>query len=71
MNVKVRGDRLKEIRRAKAIERQELAERSGVHEVTIARLELGQAHMRLKTARALARALDVDPADITGETVYG
>ncbi len=69
MNVKVDAGKLRDIRRQRALERRELAERSGVHWTTIARLELGQGTMRLSTARRIAEALDVDPAEIAGDEV--
>ena len=69
MNVRVDGEKLREMRRRKAMERRELAKRSGVHWTTIARVELGQASIRLSTARRIAAALEVDPVEFVGEEV--
>ncbi|PLS87309.1 MAG: hypothetical protein CYG60_02565 [Actinobacteria bacterium] len=69
LNVRVDGARLRELRKRKAMERRELERASGVHWTTIARLELGQAAMRISTARKLADALGVDPSEFVGEEV--
>ena len=69
MNVRVDGTKLRELRKQKAMERRELEEVSGVHWTTIARLELGQTTMRISTARKLAGALGVDPAEFAGDEV--
>ena len=70
MNVKVNGEKLREIRRRKAMERTDLSERSGVHWTTIARIELGRTPTtRASTARKIADALAVDPQEFVGEEV--
>ncbi len=70
MNVKADGQKLRELRRQKAIERPELARLSGVHWTTIARVELGKTRtMRVSTASKLARALKVSPGEFVGEEV--
>ena len=69
MNVRVDGEKLREMRRRKAMERRELGKKSGVHWTTIARLELGQTTMRLSTAKKIADALGVDPSELVGEEV--
>lgn len=70
MNVKVDGERLRELRRHKALERRELGERSGVHWTTIARLELGRTPtMRISTAKKIAEVLGVDTAEFAGDEV--
>ena len=69
MNVRVDGEKLKDMRRRKALERKDLEERSGVHWTTIARIELGQTTTRLSTVRKLADALGVDPEALVGEEV--
>jgi transcriptional regulator with XRE-family HTH domain len=69
LNVEINGQRLREIRREKAIERKELEEMSGVHFATIVRIELGQSTARLATAKKIADALGVEPAEIIGREV--
>jgi transcriptional regulator with XRE-family HTH domain len=54
---------LKEARLAKFLSQQDLAEKSKVGRSTIATIESGTPP-RLRTARLLAAALDVDPRDI-------
>jgi transcriptional regulator with XRE-family HTH domain len=51
--------RLREVRAAAKMTQHELAERSGVHRQTIARLELGTREPTWETVQALARALGV------------
>ncbi len=57
---------LRHVRERAPLSQEELAERSGVHRVTIARLELG-ATARASTIRKLAKALGVKPAALYGE----
>ncbi|MDD5701402.1 MAG: helix-turn-helix transcriptional regulator [Dehalococcoidales bacterium] len=56
--------RLKVIRERKFLSQRELAVKSGVHYVTIARIETGFVKPRFSTIRKLARALGVRPVDI-------
>jgi transcriptional regulator with XRE-family HTH domain len=56
---------LREERVRNALTQEELAEQSGVTRSTIARLEIGQK-ASMVTARRLARALRVEPADLMG-----
>ena len=53
---------LKRIRESRFLTQQELADKAGVHRVTIANLEGGQEEARFSTIRKLAAALDVEPA---------
>jgi transcriptional regulator with XRE-family HTH domain len=54
---------LRRQRELAALTQDELAQRAGIHRVTLARLELGgEAEMR--TVRKLAQALGVQPADL-------
>jgi len=54
--------RLREVREGQFLTQQELAERSGVAKVTIARIETGTTTPMLSTIRRLAIALGVEPA---------
>ena len=51
--------RLAEVRRAKGFTQEQLAAASGVHRVTIARLENGKASAKVETLERLAGALGV------------
>jgi transcriptional regulator with XRE-family HTH domain len=61
------GDNLKEVRTRRLLTQVQLAEKSGVNQVTIARIELNQVDPRFSTIRRLAKALDVDPTKLLGE----
>lgn len=64
MNVAVNGEKLREARLAKVVDRQELAERSGVSRSAIARIELGQSNARLSTIKKLVSVLGIDPSTL-------
>jgi transcriptional regulator with XRE-family HTH domain len=56
------------VRQRKLLTQAELAQQSGVTEVTINRLENGQHQARYSTIKRLAEALGVDPQELlTGE----
>jgi transcriptional regulator with XRE-family HTH domain len=57
--------RLREERKRSRLTQEELARISGVNRVTIARLETGTTRAKPETARKLARALKVDPGDLS------
>jgi transcriptional regulator with XRE-family HTH domain len=59
---------LKELREYRAYSTRELAELSGISHVTINRIESGKRHPHPKTARALAEALGVSPAELLGRS---
>ena len=61
------GERLKTLRIRRALTQQELAERSGLSKNALNRIELDKAEPRMSTLRKLAKALDVDPAELVGE----
>lgn len=69
MNVSIDGKRLREVRLSRLMEREELAERSGVSRSAIARIELGQTTARLATIKKLARVLGVEAGELAGEEV--
>ncbi len=66
MVVKI-GDKLKEARTRRLMTQVQLADKSGVNQVTIARIERNQVDPRFSTIRRLAKALDVDPTALLGE----
>ena len=55
---------LREWRLRKVMTQEELAERSGVAEATISRLESGLQDARISTVRKLAAALQVEPQEL-------
>jgi DNA-binding XRE family transcriptional regulator len=61
------GERLKALRIRRALTQQELAERADLSSNALNRIELDKAEPRMSTLRKLAKALDVDPAEIVGE----
>lgn len=56
--------RLREVRLRKVLTQEELAQRSGVAEATISRIETGQQEARISTIRKLAAALGVEPGEL-------
>ena len=50
------GDRLKNLRMRRALTQQELAEKAGVSQNTIARIERNKAEPHMRTIRKLAKA---------------
>ena len=59
--------RLKQVRRAKGFTQAQLAQASGVHRVTISRLESGKFSANVETLEKLANALGVTVGDLVGE----
>ena len=61
------GDRLKALRIRRALTQEELAQRAGLSKNAVNRLEVDKAEPRMSTLRKLAKALDVDPAELVGD----
>jgi len=61
------GNRLKALRIRRALTQEELAHRAGLSKNAVNRLEVDKAEPRMSTLRKLAKALDVDPAELVGE----
>jgi transcriptional regulator with XRE-family HTH domain len=57
-------DRLKLLRRLRAMSQEELAEESGVGRATISRIERGETGAHGRTLRRLAAALGVDVSEL-------
>jgi transcriptional regulator with XRE-family HTH domain len=55
------GARLRELRRARALTQEELAEKADVSPSTIVDIERGKHEPQIRTLRKLARALDTTP----------
>jgi transcriptional regulator with XRE-family HTH domain len=60
------GEKLKEIRTRRLLTQDELAEKAGVSQSTIANIERNNAEPQFRTIRKLAKALDVDPTEFLG-----
>jgi transcriptional regulator with XRE-family HTH domain len=54
------GSRLRELRKQAGLSIESLADRAGLHRMTVAKIELGQRAPAWATAVSLARALDVE-----------
>ncbi len=61
------GDRIKTLRIRRALTQEELADKAGLSKNAVNRLELNKAEPRMSTLRKLAKALDVEPAELIGE----
>ena len=61
------GERLKATRTRRLLTQDELAERAGVSQSTIANIERDNAEPQFRTIRKLAKALDIDPTELLGE----
>ena len=58
------GRRVRSLRVAHGLSQEELAERAGLHRTYVSSLERGQRNVGLDNVHALARALEVAPADL-------
>jgi transcriptional regulator with XRE-family HTH domain len=61
------GVKLKATRTRRLLTQDELAERAGVSQSTIANIERDNAEPQFRTIRKLAKALDVDPTELLGD----
>jgi DNA-binding XRE family transcriptional regulator len=59
------GDRLREVRARRLLTQEELSEKSGVSPSTVANIERDHREPHFRTIRKLAKALDVDPSELT------
>ena len=57
-------DNLRRVRLGQFLSQAELARRSGVHALTITRLEAGHTAPSTRTVRALAQALGMSPGEL-------
>ena len=60
------GDRLKALREQRLLTQKMLAERSGLSQVAIARIERNRAEPHFSTIHKLAAALNVEPSKLVG-----
>ena len=59
------GAQLREAREQALLTQEELAARAGVQPFTISRIETDKVEPRFSTIRKLAKALDMDPKELT------
>jgi len=65
------GEQVRRLRTRRGLTQQQLAERSGLHETHISRIERGQREPRLTTIFALARGMGSEVAELFEETARG
>ena len=61
------GERLREVRTRRLLTQDELADKAGVSQSTIANIERDNAEPQFRTIRKLAKALDIDPTELLGD----
>jgi transcriptional regulator with XRE-family HTH domain len=61
------GENLKRQRIRKALTQEELARQAGLTTASVARIERNETEPRMSTLRKLAKALDIDPAELVEE----
>ncbi len=61
------GEKLKEARTRRLLTQDELAEKAGVSQSTIANIERNNAEPQYRTIRKVAKALEVDPTELLGD----
>ena len=67
-NAPIDRERLRAIRTRRLLTQKELAAKVGLRWQTISEIESGRQQPRFSTIRALAVALDIEPAELTGAT---
>jgi DNA-binding XRE family transcriptional regulator len=61
------GEKLREVRTRRLLTQDELADKAGVSQSTIANIERDHAEPQFRTIRKLAKALDLDPTELLGD----
>jgi transcriptional regulator with XRE-family HTH domain len=61
------GEKLREVRTRRLLTQDELAEKAGVSQSTIANIERDNAEPQFRTIRKLAKALDIEPTELLGD----
>jgi transcriptional regulator with XRE-family HTH domain len=61
------GEKLREVRTRRLLTQDELAQKAGVSQSTIANIERDNAEPQFRTIRKVAKALDIDPTELLGE----
>jgi transcriptional regulator with XRE-family HTH domain len=65
--MEVNVERLKELRKLRALSQQELAEAAGIGRATLSRIERGETGAHGRTLRRLAGALSVGVEELVGK----
>jgi transcriptional regulator with XRE-family HTH domain len=60
------GEKLREVRTRRLLTQDELADKAGVSQSTIANIERDNAEPQFRTIRKLAKALDIEPTELLG-----
>jgi transcriptional regulator with XRE-family HTH domain len=61
------GEKLREVRTRRLLTQDELADKAGVSQSTIANIERDNAEPQFRTIRKLAKALEIDPTELLGD----
>ena len=61
------GKNLKRVRERRLLTQAELGEAAGVNRDQVSRIERDEVEPRFSTIRKLAKALEVDPAELVGD----
>jgi transcriptional regulator with XRE-family HTH domain len=61
------GEKLREVRTRRLLTQDELADKAGVSQSTIANIERDNAEPQFRTIRKLAKALEIDPTVLLGD----
>jgi transcriptional regulator with XRE-family HTH domain len=61
------GEKLREVRTRRLLTQDELADKAGVSQSTIANIERDNAEPQFRTIRKLAKALDIEPTELLGD----
>ncbi len=61
------GEKLREVRTKRLLTQDELSNKAGVSQSTIANIERDNAEPQFRTIRKLAKALDIDPTELLGD----
>ena len=64
---RVDGEKLRQLREARFLSHRDLAKEAEVSPTTVLNLEAGRVEAQRRTIRKLARALEVDPAELVGD----
>ena len=62
------GQQLKNTRTRRLLTQEELAEKANVSAATVVNIERDNQEPQFRTIRKLAKALDVDPTELVGES---
>jgi transcriptional regulator with XRE-family HTH domain len=62
------GKKLKEVRTRRLLTQEELAEKADVSAATVVNIERNNQEPHFRTIRKLAKALDIDPTELLGES---